>query len=96
MRWVDKHIRLKSLLALCFATLFLIAQTHASTHSHDEGEIEAECSVCVIGSQLDDANAPDNVSHNVAPDWISLAPSSEQQLAYFSSSEVRARAPPVS
>ncbi len=98
MALVEKRKSLSQLLACCFTALFLIAQTQASAHVHNEAEDGAptECALCLIGSQLDDAVEADVEPCISSRIHASLAPRPEDLFAPLSAPAANARAPPDS
>jgi len=98
MMWVEEHRGVSRLLAWCFAALFLIAQSQASAHFHDESEDSdtvTDCVLCVIGSQLDDTVETDAVACTLSQSWVLLTPRLEDLVAQLSPADANARAPPV-
>ena len=99
MFFVGKDKDVLQLLAWCFAALFLIAQSQAGAHFHDESDdtgSAAECVLCAVGSQLDDTVETDLDPCVLSPGWALLAPRLENLAAQFSAADANARAPPVS
>ena len=96
---VERNKSVSQLLALCFAALFLTAQTQASAHIHDDGGdagASTECALCIVGSQIDDAVSDDGDHCIVSPAWASQPPAPENLTAQQFLTKANARAPPVS
>ena len=98
MVWLEKDKSVSKLLAWCFATLLVIAQFQASAHFHDQNDanLAHECTICVVASHLDDADAAEadfQVDHML---WASPAPQPDNQATPFFPAHISARAPPVS
>ncbi|MEM9618909.1 MAG: hypothetical protein AAF936_13205 [Pseudomonadota bacterium] len=96
---MENNKRVSRLLAWCLAAVLLFAQVQASAHFHEEDErtgIAAECAICIVGSQIDDAMSTDVDPCLVLPTWASLTPKLERQLTQSNAADATARAPPVS
>ena len=88
------------LLAWCLAAFFLIAQTQASTHHHDEDghdDVTTECSTCILGSQLNYSIAHDDIALSaMVLVWSPLALVPESQFKQVFPADIKARGPPRS
>ncbi len=96
---VQKNRRKLQLLALGFAALFLVAQTQASTHFHrddNNSHDHAECEICIVSSQLDDAISADIEQCNRSLPLVSTTLRHERTFLLFIRANTTARAPPVS